>query len=396
MWDINLAIKTTIFLFPIISLLFSLPFLIIQYQKYGSSNWWRFITVYSFIFYLLVCYFTVVLPLPKRSAVSLMTSPFYDFEFGKFINIFFGQGLRTQGFEAWKEFFKSISFQQVFFNILMTVPFGVYLRYYFKRGWFTTLITSFALSCFFEITQITGLYGIYSRPYRLFDVDDLFLNTLGGMIGFIITPLLVFMFPSRDEMDLESISKSLNVGLLRRAVAFIIDLIQIGFVSLVAVYFIFPKAHLLKFLTSPKKLVKIILSRPELFILMVLIGCFIFIIIPYLTNGYTLGKKLVRLRLVGKDGDLKYWRLFLRYGYLAFVITVLYISAIQLLEYGLNLNQFLNASLSSVFILILVSLFTVVDTLIGIFTKSPFVYERLSQISNEAQEIPYTQWENED
>ena len=32
--------------------------------------------------------------------------------------------------------------------------------------------------------RLTGLLGIYEHPYRLFDVDDLIVNTLGAMVGF--------------------------------------------------------------------------------------------------------------------------------------------------------------------------------------------------------------------
>ena len=71
------------------------------------------------------------------------------------------------------------AFFQFLFNVIMTVPFGIYLRYYFKCRFLKTLILSFCLSLFFELTQLSGLYFIYPRSYRLFDVDDLLANTLG-------------------------------------------------------------------------------------------------------------------------------------------------------------------------------------------------------------------------
>lgn len=64
-----------------------------------------------------------------------------------------------------------------------------------------TMIASFCLSLFFELTQLSGLYFIYPRPYRLFDVNDLVTNTLGGIIGFVVTPLFTFMLPTRRRMD---------------------------------------------------------------------------------------------------------------------------------------------------------------------------------------------------
>ncbi|MGZ7305265.1 VanZ family protein, partial [Streptococcus pyogenes] len=68
-----------------------------------------------------------------------------------------------------------------------------------------------------------GLYFIYPRPYRLFDVNDLFVNTLGGTIGFLVTPLFTFLLPTREEMDAESYAKDNRVTFTRRFVAWLID-----------------------------------------------------------------------------------------------------------------------------------------------------------------------------
>lgn len=63
------------------------------------------------------------------------------------------------------------------------MPFGVYLRYYFKQDLKRTILFSFLLSLFYELTQLSALYGIYSGPYRLADVEDLICNTMGGAVG---------------------------------------------------------------------------------------------------------------------------------------------------------------------------------------------------------------------
>lgn len=54
---------------------------------------------------------------------------------------------------------KERAFLQVVFNVVMTMPFGMFLRYYFRARWGWCLILSFTLSLFFEVTQLTGLYG---------------------------------------------------------------------------------------------------------------------------------------------------------------------------------------------------------------------------------------------
>ena len=68
-------------------------------------------------------------------------------------------------------FFRSFALWQVLFNILLTVPFSVYLRYYFKQSLLRATVLSFGLSLFFELTQLSALYGFYPGPYRLAAVE---------------------------------------------------------------------------------------------------------------------------------------------------------------------------------------------------------------------------------
>ena len=49
-------------LFPAIAGLFTLPFMVHQYRKYGSIPFLRILAIYLFIFYLLCAYFLVILP----------------------------------------------------------------------------------------------------------------------------------------------------------------------------------------------------------------------------------------------------------------------------------------------------------------------------------------------
>lgn len=76
------------------------------------------------------------------------------------------------------------SVAQVLFNIVLTAPLGLLLN---LRGNITpkkAAAITFAVSLFIEVAQLTGLFFIFSGSYRLFDVDDLFLNTLGGIAGY--------------------------------------------------------------------------------------------------------------------------------------------------------------------------------------------------------------------
>jgi glycopeptide antibiotics resistance protein len=103
------------------------------------------------------------------------------------------------------------------------------LRYYFKKSFKQTVLLTFCLSLFFELTQLTGLYFIYPRSYRLFDVNDLLHNTLGGILGYFITPIFTFLLPTREEIDERSYAKGTEVTYIRRGVAWGIDWLFIGF-----------------------------------------------------------------------------------------------------------------------------------------------------------------------
>lgn len=65
-------------------------------------------------------------------------------------------------------------------NILIFVPFGFFMPMASKRrSFFVTAVDSLALSFFIELIQLFTKVGC-------FDVDDLLLNTIGGMLGYII------------------------------------------------------------------------------------------------------------------------------------------------------------------------------------------------------------------
>ena len=68
-------ILTAVIAFPFIAFLFTFPYIIYNYRKYGSVLSFRILVVYSFILYLLCVYFLVILPLPSIDEVARMTGP---------------------------------------------------------------------------------------------------------------------------------------------------------------------------------------------------------------------------------------------------------------------------------------------------------------------------------
>lgn len=71
-------------------------------------------------------------------------------------------------------------FTNLFGNVLIFVPFGFFMPMASKyRSFFSTLFYSFGLSLCVETFQLITKVGS-------FDVDDLLLNTIGGVVGYII------------------------------------------------------------------------------------------------------------------------------------------------------------------------------------------------------------------
>lgn len=185
----------------------------------------------------------------------------------------------------------------IVFNILLTVPFGVYLRYYFQCSWKKTLLFTFLLTLSFECLQLSALFGYYPRPYRLFDVDDLITNTLGGMLGYAITPVFAHFLVSRSRMDEKAYDRGRSVSPLRRALAFFFDnLIILLTTAIITALILLLRDEFL--LTSPA--IRICL----LYLAVVFLYLFI---LPILMHGRTLGKAAVKIKLVTMDGHPPHW-----------------------------------------------------------------------------------------
>jgi len=137
-------IKTAIFIFPIIAFLFTLPYMMHQYHKYGSVYALRSIIIYSFILYLIVAYFLIILPLPSIEEVKNLTTDRWQLQpFSFVIDILNKTNFQINDFTTYINLIKSAPFYQAFFNILLCLPFGVCLCYFFKFNLKETIILSY-------------------------------------------------------------------------------------------------------------------------------------------------------------------------------------------------------------------------------------------------------------
>ncbi len=286
-------ISYAFYTFPIAAALFTLPFLIVQYRRHGYIHKYRALILYLFLLYLMNAFYLIILPLPE----SIHNSPPKAESYAQWIPFHFVTDIvretevRLASPSTYIYLLKERAFLQVVFNVLLTVPFGMFMRHYFRTRWAVCLLCTLGLSLFFEITQVTGIYGIYDYPYRLFDVDDLMMNTLGGMIGFVFAEWLGRWLPRIDKLDEHTDLSKKRVSYTQRGIAFLFDWA-----------ILLPAFAVLSIARVPYSYIPIVVAY--------------FIVLPYWTNGLTAGKWLVRIRLKGQGERLSLRELTARYGLL--------------------------------------------------------------------------------
>lgn len=119
------------------------------------------------------------------------------------------------------------AFLQIALNVLLFVPLGYFLRVILRRGVVVATLTGLAVSLLIETTQRTGVWNLYDCAYRLFDVDDLLVNTLGATVGSLVSLLLV----RRRRPDVV-LPTTITIG--RRLVGFVCDVLFIVMIGAAA------------------------------------------------------------------------------------------------------------------------------------------------------------------
>ncbi len=89
---------------------------------------------------------------------------------------------------------------QVVLNVVLFLPFGTILRGYLHRGVAASAAWSLGVSAVIEIAQYTAFFGAYPCAFRVADVDDVLLNTLGGVLGALLAPVVLWWMPSAAQL----------------------------------------------------------------------------------------------------------------------------------------------------------------------------------------------------
>jgi len=303
-----LPIRTAALLFPLLAMLLFVPTAIVLYRRHGVLTGWRGLSFASFLYYSLAAFCLVIVPLPSRQVDVCV----------KYAD--FGRPQLTPGntfSDIWKEAKGSVSLNALVlhnsavwetgFNLLLLLPLGMYLHYHFRRGFWTAAAIGLGVACFFELTQLTGLWGIYPCPYRLFDVDDIIVNSLGCMLGWALAGPITRWLPTLDSIDVRALAR-VPVPFGRRLLALLLD--AVGF------SFCLPFAAGLWYLLGGS-------SLNSAFLVGLLVFVVWFVLTPWVT-GATVGKHILRLRLVDSDDKRPApWRLVVREALLAIAFVPL-------------------------------------------------------------------------
>ncbi|MDQ7991114.1 MAG: VanZ family protein [Propionicimonas sp.] len=122
------------------------------------------------------------------------------------------------------------AFLQAAFNVILFMPLGYFLRVVARRGVVVATAAGLVVTVAIESTQYTGLWGLFPCAYRVFDVDDLLLNTLGAFLGSLAAvPVVAVLDRARPEPPVTEVS------LGRRLTGMLADVMVTGFLGIGAI-----------------------------------------------------------------------------------------------------------------------------------------------------------------
>lgn len=205
------AIKLGTAHFPMLAVLLALPLILFQVVSNKKINLVKISLCLLFLLYMLCTYALIIFPLPdaaKATSLSGYNTQLIPFHF--ISDIIKETPFQLGNIHTYLPALTNRAVLQVVFNIVMTIPFGMFLSYYFKLDAKKVVLFSFLLSCFFELTQLSGLYFTYSGSYRLCDIDDLMTNTLGGLIGYQLVHLCRNWLPALERFDINILTPRLK------------------------------------------------------------------------------------------------------------------------------------------------------------------------------------------
>lgn len=273
------AVYITLQIAPLIALTLVMPYTVHCYLRDKSINVRRSTYIYIFVLYFICAYFMTMLPFPTKESLEALPPVSEYIQLIPFKNFFDIKAATVV---------RDVAI--LVFNVFLTVPLGFFSRFLFNFNFKKTVLAGFLTATLYEVTQITGIFFIYSRPYRFFDIDDFIINTLGAIIGYLLVPVLIRIIPRPEDSKRQLVQGS-EVSFFHRCISMVIDFIIVFIVTTTVVVCI---PDLRNFLTGDESLLRF----PAFYFLFLLIG---FAYAMFFRGG-TLGNRITGLRLMKKGG----------------------------------------------------------------------------------------------
>lgn len=166
-----------IFLGLVILPLALVPYVAWSYRRRGTLGYGHALIAAMSLIYAMALWTYTIVPLPDPQSVQCTTAQLRPLESLWEVDLT-AKGLADP------------ALAQLAMNVALFVPFGMLVRHLTAARIRWVVPAAFAVSLLIELTQLTGVWGLYPCSYRLFDVDDLIANTLGATIGVLAAPLL--------------------------------------------------------------------------------------------------------------------------------------------------------------------------------------------------------------
>lgn len=168
----------------VLAVLLFVPVAAVRYRRAGRMTVGDVVALVAVPVYGLALWTYTLLPLPDPATIVCqepLTRPF------AFVD-------RARG--AWtgsspSDLLRNPVLLQVFLNVALFVPLGAILRWRRRVGLVVAATIGFLTSLAIELTQLTGIWGLYRCAYRYFEVDDLIANTTGAVVGWAVVAVLV-------------------------------------------------------------------------------------------------------------------------------------------------------------------------------------------------------------
>jgi glycopeptide antibiotics resistance protein len=262
-------------LWPFLSLLLTLPVLALLYHRDNRLRFSSALTAYLIVLYLIALACFTLYPMPENAAAYCVTHHLKP----QLNPLEFIHDIQTDGLAG---------IMQLGMNVVFFIPLGFFMKRTFRWKLAIALPITFLTSLLIETTQLTGIWGIYPCAYRLFDVDDLITNTVGGALGFAIGNVINRLLP-QQHIDKDAITT--NPGFIRRCVALAIDLLIIGAASVSVSAFVYLVGAMID--VNRANDINSIVSTVSTMVMFVLFEG----IIPWNRNGRTLGGGFTRMTM---------------------------------------------------------------------------------------------------